>query len=336
MQRIDVEPHNMGYYTARLKQFIPKEAYKPASYKLLPMFLHVLLVSSLFLVIRYYVDSILGLLALSVIIGFSYACIFLFAHELTHGIIIRKQPIKYILELFFWSFSGIPPTLWTKLHNHSHHRYMNNLKDPDRKTFSSERNSLNYLYNLMIYPNKRFRYSLTVGLGMMFYTSKHLLTVFYKGASKSQIVTFKPNYSKREKRIIALEFLYIFCFQMFLFFLLGFKKYLIVSLVSWCIYSASVILLIITQHLQNPVFKVAADPLLTTTSVVIPKWLDRIIDWHSFHVEHHVFPGLNFDYYPLLSKHLQELFPERYQRVEFLKALKDSFSQDIFAEDPLV
>lgn len=334
MSHTTYTPESMGYYTARLKQYIPKEAFKPATYKLIPMSIHVALVFVWLFVISAY-PTALAIVGLSVLIGISYACLFLFCHELTHGTIVRKQPYRYWAELFYWSFSGMPPTMWEKVHNYSHHKSMNNYDDPDRRTFKSEKNFWNTIYNAFIYPNKTLRFSFTVGFAMIFYTSKHVAAVFFSSGSKPAIVTFRPNYTRKEQWKVFFEFLFVLFVQGIILWILGWKLYLIVSLVSWFIYSAGLIIFIITQHLRNPNYKDTADPLLVTTSVIVPAWLDKLIDWHSYHVEHHVFPGINFDYYPEISKHIEREFPERYIRIPFWKAVNEAYSHEMFEDDPL-
>jgi fatty acid desaturase len=329
-----MEPQSMGYYTSRLKKFIPREAFKPATYKLIPMSIHVILIYTWLVLISIFPAWWVILLA-SVLTGISYACLFLYCHELTHGTIVRRQPWRYIAELFYWSFSGMPPTLWQKIHNLNHHKSMNTIDDPDRRTFKSEKNFWNTIYNLFIYPNKTLRFSFTVGFAMIFYTSKHLLAVFYREGTKPSIVTFRPSYNRKEQQKIFLEFLFVLFIQGSMVFILGWKMYMLVALISWFVYSAALIIFIITQHLRNPNFKNNADPLLTATSVKVPVFVDKLIDWHSYHVEHHVFPGINFDYYPVISQKLQEHFPERYQRMNFWKAVEEAYNHDMFEDDPL-
>ena len=76
-------------------------------------------------------------------------------------------------------------------------------------------------------------------------------------------------------------------------------------------------------------------PLLTTTSVRIPHWLERIVDFHSFHIEHHVMPGINFDYYPQVSHLMQNMYPDRYNSKPFLSAIIESYNKEMFIDDPL-
>lgn len=326
-------PRPQGYYIKELKHFISKDAFKPATYKLKPMFLHVILIFTWITLIIVF-DNTVAMILLSLLIGISIACLFLYSHELSHGTIIKNRPYLYIAQNFFWAFSGIPPTVWKRVHNMSHHNHMNTYNDPDRKTFKSEQGILNNLYNLFIYPNKVLRYSFTVGSAMMFYSTKHIIAVFYN-ESKPAIVTFRPNYSAEEKRLVLLELSYILTFWIVIMYLIGFPYAIWVALISWYTYSSLVILFIITQHHRDPVFIDIADPLLTTTSVILPSWLDEILDWHSFHVEHHIFPGINFDYYAEISSEIEKRFPEKYERIPLLQAVKEAFAQDVLLDDPL-
>lgn len=328
------EPLPLSYYTKELKGIVPKDALKPATYKLGIMFIHVSFIFGSIYLIGYFENNY-SLIGFSVLAGISIACLFLFSHELSHGTIIKKQPSFYILQNFFWAFSGIPPTVWKRVHNSSHHAFMNTYKDPDRKTFKSEAGFFNNIYNLFIYPNKKLRYSFTVGFAMMFYSTKHIFSVFYPKGRRPAIVTYRPDYSRKEVITVFFELIYILSFWGIIWFFLGLKHGLIFSFISWTIYSASVIIFIITQHQRDPVFKEVADPLLTTSSVMVPTWLDRIIDWHSYHVEHHIFPGINFDYYPHLSQKIKDKFPDKYKRLPLFQAVKEAYSEDVLIDDPL-
>ena len=326
-------PMPIRYYQKTLAHTIPSEAYKPAYYKLLYMSIHAVWIFGLMGMISIS-SSWLCILFISVLIGFSIVCLFLYSHELSHGAVIKKRKVSYLIKNFFWAFSGIPPTVWDRVHNHTHHHTMNTPNDPDRKTHISEKNIWNDIYNLFIYPNKVIRYSLTIGFAMVFYSVKHTVAVFYSDAEKPAIVTYRPSYNKKQKRKVIIEICYIICFWLSIWYLIGIEKGVVMSAVSWVSYSSFVIIFIITQHLGRPLYKDVSDPLLTSTSVIIPRWLDRIIDWHSFHVEHHMFPSINFDYYPQLSKKIENKYPQKYHRIPFFKALKDTFKNGVYIEDP--
>ena len=41
----------------------------------------------------------------------------------------------------------------------------------------------------------------------------------------------------------------------------------------------------------------------------------------SYHTEHHLFPGMNPKYYPLVKQHIKEMWPERYHEMPMTQAL---------------
>lgn len=330
-----MQPRPIRSYASELYEYVPKQAFQSATYKLIPMYIHGALIFLWWYTASSF-DSIAATCLFALLAGVSVACVFLYSHELSHKTILRKGKLLYIHELFFWTFSGIPPTVWNKVHNYTHHMHMNTYKDPDRKTFKSEESTLSSrLYNLFIYPNRVLRYSFTVGFAMLFYSTKHILAAVLPETYTPSIVTYVPDYTRREKARVWLELLYMAVFYGAICYWLGMGRFSVFALVSWSTYSFLVMTIIVTQHLGNPMYKDVADPMLTSTSVILPQWLDRVFDWHSFHVEHHIFPGINFDYYKELSPILKQKYGSRYQRLPLLAAMKESYSNDVFVDDPI-
>ncbi|NJN90595.1 MAG: fatty acid desaturase, partial [Leptolyngbyaceae cyanobacterium SL_5_14] len=58
------------------------------------------------------------------------------------------------------------------------------------------------------------------------------------------------------------------------------------------------------------------DPLVNSVSLKIPKLFDVLHLDFSYHTEHHIFPGINSDYYPVVQKLLQAHYPERFNLLE--------------------
>lgn len=330
-----MEPKKIGYYASALRGSVPKKAKKEATYKL--GFMSVYLILALVLVYSIgMTNSYFWIIVMSCITGIFFASLFTYCHELSHGTIIRNRKKLYPFEILFWSVNYMPPTVWQIVHNHTHHHTANTYNDPDRRTYKSEANKTNFIYNLFIYPNKTIRYSFTVGFAMILYTWKHTAAVFYSKETKPKIVTFKPDYSKEDQRQVAFELVFIILFQVLLFLLIGsIWKYLLFISVAYFISSSIIISLVITQHLINPNFIDVSDPVLSSTSIQLPKFLDFLVDYHSYHTEHHIFPGINFDYYPYVSKELKEKFPERYNSLPFVEAIKRAYDEDVFIDDPL-
>lgn len=330
-----MEPKKIGYYAGALRHSVPKAAKKPATYKLGFMSLYLFL--SLFLVYQIgQQKSYFLIVLLTCGVGLLFASLFTYCHELSHGTIIRNRKKLYPFEILFWSVNYMPPTVWQIVHNHTHHHTANTYNDPDRRTYKSEANKTNFIYNLFIYPNKTLRYSLTVGFAMIIYTWKHTAAVFYPSGKKPKIVTFKPEYSRENQKQVAFEIVFIIAFQVLLFFLIGsFWKYLLFISIAYFVSSTIIISLVITQHLINPHFIDISDPVLNSTSIQLPKFLDFLVDYHSYHTEHHIFPSINFDYYPYVAEELKAKFPERYNSLPFLEAIKRAYDEDVFTDDPL-
>ena len=58
------------------------------------------------------------------------------------------------------------------------------------------------------------------------------------------------------------------------------------------------------------------DPLVNSLSLRVPKLFDMLHLNFSYHTEHHVFPGMNSDYYPLVQALLREHYPERFNLLD--------------------
>jgi fatty acid desaturase len=54
------------------------------------------------------------------------------------------------------------------------------------------------------------------------------------------------------------------------------------------------------------------DPLLNSASIKVAKLFDQLHLNFSYHTEHHIFPGINSDYYPLVQELLKTYYPERF------------------------
>jgi fatty acid desaturase len=89
---------------------------------------------------------------------------------------------------------------------------------------------------------------------------------------------------------------------------------------------------IFTNHFLNPLSK-TTDALANTTSVIV----HPIFDWlhlnFSYHTEHHIFPAMNSDFYPVLSNLLKDLYGDSYHRMHFADAWNCLWKIEIYASD---
>jgi fatty acid desaturase len=316
-------------YVRILKPLLPKEAFRANPGKLWQCAIHLFVLLCAWGLFR--ITPVVLWPVLSLVIGHSLACLGFFAHELSHGSVVRATWWRYSLELIVWGVNFISPTMWRKLHNESHHRQTNAMKDPDRRFVHSEETPLTRLYSLLIFPNKRLKSNLLPFLHFVTYILRHSVAVFYKDGTRPEITTFRPAYTRVDKTCILGEFMVLAGIQVGIYFAVGGTSAWI-----WAgpvgVLSASSILQIylFTNHFLNPLGD-GTDPLSATTSVQVPRLINALHFNFSYHTEHHLFPGMDSTFYPVLSELLHQHFPERYHTLPITQAWSRLVQIDLYA-----
>lgn len=326
-------------YAAVVKPLMPAEAFAPSKRKLWQIGLHATVIALCIWGIRDY-SNIAIRFVLSAVIGHSLTCLVFLAHELSHGGIMPRSRLRYALEVVFWGLNLIPATMWRKLHNENHHVHANTLGDPDRYfqscEFEQPGGTLRRWYARWFMPHRlTSRWNLGVGFHFVTYILRHLATVFYPGDKRPAIVTTKPEYRPAERRQIVFELLCIVGMQLLIYFAVG------QSVVAW-LWAGPIALLftstyamsyIWTNHYLHDLYELH-DPLVGSTSVEVPKVFDLLHSNFSYHTEHHLFPSMNSEYYPLVSQVLREQFPDRYQRIPYGEAWRQLWRRESYANLP--
>ena len=192
-------------YHRLLKPLLPERAFAPSPGKLIPLATHLLIVVSGYAGIRFSEHWPIWCLC-SLVIGHSLACIALFAHELSHNTVIRNRGIRYFLELIAWGLNFLPPTVWRRIHNQTHHVHSNTVNDPDRRFLASEASLVTGFYTRTFFPNKRApRWNPLVWLYFMPYILRNTVAAFYPSRVKPTIVPSKPRYTASQRIVIAFE-----------------------------------------------------------------------------------------------------------------------------------
>ncbi len=62
------------------------------------------------------------------------------------------------------------------------------------------------------------------------------------------------------------------------------------------------------------------DPLISSVSLRVPKIVDALHLNFSYHTEHHIFPHINSDYYPMVQELLEIHYPGRMNLLPALEA----------------
>ncbi len=308
-------------YIHAIRVELPAHVFRPDPKKLGLLLLHLAVMLGGYLGLRFCTSIWYPLWTL--LVGHSVACIGLLSHELSHHAIIRFRPLRYACEVFFWGLNFIPATVWQRIHNQTHHAATNTVDDPDRPFLQSEWEESRFLrwYNRIFNPHHKSKGSLLVGLAFVPYNIRNIIAAYCKPGDKPSVVPFAPSYSIQQRFRIAFELTVIVSLQIGIFFLVGGNlwKYLWAAPFAYLVSSTVVMAYVFTQHWLNP-FCETHDPLVATTSVQVHPFLDRLHHHFSHHVEHHLFPGMNSDHYPLVTELLLKKFPDRYHRLSFFKA----------------
>jgi fatty acid desaturase len=86
-----------------------------------------------------------------------------------------------------------------------------------------------------------------------------------------------------------------------------------------------------TNHFIKPLCE-GNDPLVASTSVLVPDLFNRLHFNFSYHTEHHVFPNINSDYYPLVSELLKERYSDRYNQLPLGEAWRQLRQHEEFLD----
>jgi fatty acid desaturase len=328
------ELHPTAYYAAVVRPHLPADAFRAEPRHLGRIAVHLLIVMAGYSLLRS-TGAWWIMLPASIVIGHSMACLLFLAHDVSHNAVIKNVPAKRSLELLLWGLNLIPPALWRRIHNQSHHVETNTLSDPDRVFRESESTIATWTYTRLFFPNRKtpFRHPFVL-FHFVTYIVRHVVTAMLPGTTKFSFVTFKPQYTLAQKVSIAIELIFIVLIQIGIwFFIKGvWLTYLFAVPIPLLVASSVAMAYIFTNHFLNPLCK-HSDPLIGSTSVVVPEWIDWLHDNFSYHTEHHVFPGMNPRHFPAVSRLLAEHFPDRYQRVQFKEAWRRLWEMNEFIQE---
>ncbi|NJO76538.1 MAG: fatty acid desaturase, partial [Leptolyngbyaceae cyanobacterium RM1_406_9] len=123
--------------------------------------------------------------------------------------------------------------------------------------------------------------------------------------------------SVRERWAIAQEILLISMLHLSIIAYLNFEpvKLILSYFLPIAIGYAGAMFYIFTNHMLCQMTSIN-DPLVNSVSLKIPKLFDVLHLNFSYHTEHHIFPGINSDYYPVVQKLLQTYHPKRFNLLE--------------------
>ena len=319
-------------YRSVLREYLPEECFKPDTKHVL----HYLFCMGIYLGSIYSIVNLHFLplkILISVIMGITLTSLTFFLHDLFHGSIIKSKPLEYLTGLSIGIFNLFAPLFWQRVHNF-HHARTGNVDDPDRSYILTE-NPGNFI--------EKFAYKMRLSeeafhpfVSLLFMSTGFFVyffsTMFYGFFAKKISIKEDLKYRRiqtlfknKEKLIVLGELILIFSFQTFLFTVISggnLITYFLISLLPVLISHFIAMSYIHTNHFLSPLTGEIDDPLLNSLSLKNSKIVDKIFSNFSHHVEHHLFPAMGSFHYPKVRRLLLKMYPERYQLIPMIDAIK--------------
>jgi fatty acid desaturase len=307
-------------YAKKLRPLLPAEAFQSD-----PSKLFILLINFAILVVGWAIASYLDRIPLylcwlylpfAVVMGNSVIVLLFSSHDLMHGSVIRNPFWQKAIGLLGLSMLWMPPTLWQAVHNRVHHNKTNSLADPDRNYLYDQPNTWGkWIQDLFVPSLTVNQFWLIVGMATAWgvHTFRNLTSVLLFNSESVDYVPAAFTVSKKDRVMIALELAIICAIHLSICFYLKFDplKLLLSYFLPLGLGYSGVMFYIYTNHMACRMTEVN-DPLANSLSIGVPKLFDLLHLNFSYHTEHHIFPALNSDYYPMVQELLKTYYPQHF------------------------
>jgi fatty acid desaturase len=311
-------------YAKTLRPLLPSEAFQPDSEKLVILLINLailLLGWAIAADLDYWRTDLLWLyLPLAIVMGNSVIVLLFGSHELMHGSVIKNPRLAYAISLLGLAVWWMPPSLWKAIHNREHHNKTNSLSDPDRNyLYEQPKTWGKWIQNLFVPSAEVHPLWLIPGMSMSWgvHGLRNLTSVLLFNDESVDYVPAAFTVSSKERWAIAREFFVIVFLHLGVMAYLQFDltKLLLGYFLPIAIGHAGGMFYIFTNHMLCQMTD-TNDPLINSVSLRVPKLFDRLHLNFSHHTEHHIFPGMNSDYYPLVQELLIAHYPERFNLID--------------------
>ncbi|MCT8139443.1 acyl-CoA desaturase [Anaerobacillus sp. CMMVII] len=304
------ELKTFGWYASKVSSSLPKESFQPVPTRLLGGLAYLAVVISSIVILAVFQLSPLIVVALTVILGFSYAAMGFLGHEILHGTVVRTPWLRNFLgAVFFWPLCT-GPRLWRKWHNIEHHIHtQDEAKDPDAWPTINQA-----MQNLVVRWVYKLPLSIRAFFGFLF------LSIQFSLHSLSMFKLYLKEFTGKNRSAVIFQLLLPWLSWFALLLIIGLQQWVFAFLLPLLIANLIVMSYISTNHRLNPLVDVN-DPLANSLTVTVPKWLDILHFNFSYHTEHHLFPAMNPKFYPLVKEQILARWPERYHQMSLARAL---------------
>ncbi len=321
-------------YRSVLRKHLSEEYFKPAighfSLYMIAMLvygfgIYAIVTLKTFLVVK---------LVISIVMGISLGSLTFFLHDLMHGSIIQSKVLSYLTGLSVGLLNLFAPLFWQRVHN-LHHATTGSTDDPDRSYVLEE--SPKNLIEKFVYKTRVSNESMNPFISLLLMSTGFFWyffnTMFYGLVARKASIKEDKKYQRiqllfkqtKYKIVVLFELLIIFSFQAFLFSFIAkgvFITYFLIALLPIAISHTIAMAYIHTNHFLSPLTGNIDDPLINSLSLKNSWFVDKIFSNFSHHVEHHLFPAMSSYHYPKVRKLLLELYPNRFQLIPMIDAIK--------------
>lgn len=294
----------------RIRKDLPKEAFENVPSKaLLFIPLNLLFLAAAYIAHRYDMEWY-WLVAISLVLGQVFATIAFLAHDVMHGTVVKSRKLMIFIAHFGLYPFLVSPHLWRVWHVAAHHGRTNTSRDPDAIVNLDEYRAVPFarLWTKLI-PCSRNPIS-----GLIFFS-------YWFTAHGQHVLWFNrlykdwdlDSYGFNRTRAIVDTVIYVL-FWAAIAVWLGPYKSLFIVFIPMIVGNAILLLFIANEHTYLPRSETGKTehPLVNTVSVRVPPIIDKLNLNFSNHVEHHLFPSMNYKYTPLVRDWLRRNMADYY------------------------
>jgi fatty acid desaturase len=306
----------------RIKNDLPAEAFERVPSKALLLVPLVGTVGALVYLVHRNDLSWYWLAAVSIVLGQIYATSAFLAHEISHGSVVRSKRLSDFLAYFGLYPFLVSPHLWRVWHVQAHHGRTNTERDPDVIVNLDEyRNTpLAKLWTRFV-PCSRQRIAGTIFFFYWFTLHGQNILWFHRHYKHWDF----NSYSFSWWRAIAETIGYLF-FWVALLYTVGWYKGMFVVIIPMMIGNVILLSFIATEHTCLPRSEVGDNhPLRNSVSARVPWLVDKLNLNFSNHVEHHLFPSMNYKHTSLVREWLRQNMKEHYLEPSLLQSFRALF-----------
>lgn len=303
--------HPIGWYSSRIAPHLPKEAFRAVPERLWGGLAYLSVAAAGITAIGMMDLAPWGNLLLAFVIGQAFAGLGFLAHEILHGSVVKTAWLRDLLGCIAFAQFCLGARLWRKWHNMEHHAHTqdHDETDPDAWATMEEmyrRPAMRWAYRLPAWVRATVNFA-----SFSIFFSLHSLLMFRR---------YIGDFKVKDRPVVWLQLLLPAAFWLALLVVMGPVRWLYAYVIPLLIANFLVICYISTNHQLNPLVPIN-DPLANSLTVTVPRWMDVLHYNFSYHTEHHLFPGMNPKYAPLVKACAKRFWPDRYHEMPFGQAL---------------